>query len=82
MANADNIETAHYFTQVDAHSLFNVQPTNMSPQVRLRKNRKMDPEQVGHLTLSLPHAATETHFFSMTNAYLISVGKLYGDGCK
>ena len=43
----------------------------------------MDPEQVGHLTLTLPPAAEETHVFSaFQNASLISVGQLCDDDCQ
>ena len=52
----------------------------MVPQVRLPGNRTVYPEQVGHLPLSLPPAATETHVFSaLQNESLISVGQLCDD---
>ena len=64
--------TAHYFTQADVHALVDVQPKNIGPQVRLPDNSTVDPEQVGHLPLVLPPAATETHVFSaLQSAYLI-----------
>ena len=55
---ADTGETAHYFTQADAHALLEFLPTKMGPQVRLIDNRTMYPEQVSHLPLSLTPAAT------------------------
>ena len=43
----------------------------------------MDPEQVGHLPLALPPAATETPVFSvLKNESLISVGQLCDDVCQ
>ena len=54
----------NYFTQADAHTVLEFQPKNMGPQVRLPENITMDPEQVGHLPLSLPTTTTETHVFS------------------
>ena len=65
IAKSDTVVTAHYFNQAGTHALVDVQPTKMVPQVRLPDNSIMEPEQVGHLPLTLPHAATETHVFSV-----------------
>ena len=35
--------TAHYFNQADDHTLANVQPTKIYPQVILTENSTMDP---------------------------------------
>ena len=61
MAKSDTGATAHYLTQFYAHSLFNVQPTNMEHQVRLPENITINQKKVVHLPLSLPPAITETH---------------------
>ena len=80
---ANTGSTEHYFTQYGANSLVNIQPTNMGPQVRLLENSTMDPEEVVHLPLSLPHSTTQTHVFSaLKNSSLISVGQLFNDGCQ
>ena len=57
------------------------QPTNMVSLVRLPDNITMGPEQLGHLPLAIPPAATETHVFSaLKNTSVISVGEIYDDG--
>ena len=64
IAKLDTKITAHYFTQADAHVLVYFKPTNICPLVRLPENSTMEPEQVVHLPLELPPAATETNVFS------------------
>ena len=61
---ADTEAPLHYSTPYDSHALVNIQPTNMRPRVRLPYNSTMDQQQVHHLPLSLPPAATETHVFA------------------
>ena len=63
MSKEDTIEKMHYFTQADAHELVSVHPTNMRPQIRQIENSTTYPQQVGHLPLSIPPAATENNVF-------------------
>ena len=83
MDKTDTGSTVHYSTQYDPHALVDVQPTKMEPRVSLPDNSTMDPQQVCHLPLETPPAATETHaFVALQNASLISVGQLCDDVCK
>ena len=82
MDKSENVATEHYFNKSYYRALVNVQTTNMGPQVRPSDNITMDPQQVAHLPLALPYAATETHVFvALQNASLISVGQLCSDVC-
>ena len=83
ITKADTRETTHFFTQDDAHALVGVPPTKMGTRVILTDNSTMELEQVVHLPLALPPAATETHAFSaFQNTSLISIVQLCDDDCE
>ena len=63
IAKADTGATAYYFTQVDAHVLVNLQPTNTGSRIQLPDNRTVVPQLFGHLPLALSHSETKTHVF-------------------
>ena len=55
----------------------------MGPRLRLPDNSTIYPQQVDHLPLAPPTAATETQaFVALQNASLISVGQIFGGFCK
>ena len=81
---ADTGASSNYVTERDQHTLQKLEKVMYGPTVRLPDNTQIQAHKKGILSLSptLSLSARTAHVFKgLTNALLISIGKLCDDGC-
>ena len=84
VCKADTGASSNYVTEKDQHALHELKKITYGPTVRLPDNSQIQADKRGLLPLpkSLSLTAGTAHVFKgLTNASLISIGKLCDDGC-
>ena len=80
---ADSGASTNFLKSSDAHLLTNKTPIHNGPSATLPNKERISPSETGHLPITkLSSSATSSYVYpELTNASLLSIGKLSDDDC-